>query len=119
MFIVTDTFRDLPFIQRAECGYLRADPALKFCRIQFASTQLQDKLFSQYAVALPPSLTGAVVKRKAEYGRALLRALFAAAIRLPRIGVIRRGPRANLAGRLARKRLAQQRYRHRCGYRRG
>ncbi|MEQ3408988.1 4'-phosphopantetheinyl transferase superfamily protein [Klebsiella aerogenes] len=67
MFIVTDIFRDLPFIQRAECGYLRADPALKFCRIQFASTQLQDKLFSQYAVALPPSLTGAVVKRKAEY----------------------------------------------------
>ncbi|HDT5516906.1 TPA: 4'-phosphopantetheinyl transferase superfamily protein [Klebsiella aerogenes] len=67
MFIVTDTFHDQPFIQHAECGYLRADPALKFCRVRFARSQLQDALFSQYAIPLPPSLTGAVAKRKAEY----------------------------------------------------
>ncbi len=67
MFIVTDTFRDLPFIQHAECGYLRADPALKFCRVRFARTQLQDALFNQYAVPFPSSLAGAVVKSKAEY----------------------------------------------------
>lgn len=67
MFIVTNSFHDLPFIQHAECGYLRADPALKFCRVRFARSQLQDALFSQYAIPLPPSLTGAVVKRKAEY----------------------------------------------------
>ncbi len=64
MFIVTDTFRDLPFIQYAECGYLRADPALKFCRVRFARTQLQDALFNQYAVPFPSALAGAVVKRK-------------------------------------------------------
>ncbi|ELY3086865.1 4'-phosphopantetheinyl transferase superfamily protein [Klebsiella aerogenes] len=67
MFIVTDIFHDQPFIQHAECGYLRADPALKFCRVRFARSQLQDALFSQYAIPLPPSLTGAVAKRKAEY----------------------------------------------------
>ncbi|HHS9880180.1 4'-phosphopantetheinyl transferase family protein [Klebsiella aerogenes] len=67
MFIVTDTFRDLPFILHAECGYLHNNPALKFCRVHFARTQLQDTLFNQYAVPLPSSLAGAVVKRKAEY----------------------------------------------------
>lgn len=63
-------YRHLPrftFIQHAEFGYLRADPALKFCRVRFARTQLQDALFNQYAVPFPSSLAGAVVKRKAEY----------------------------------------------------
>ncbi|MCY4766017.1 4'-phosphopantetheinyl transferase family protein [Klebsiella aerogenes] len=67
MFIVTDTFRDLPFIQHAECGYLHNNPALKFCRVHFARTHLQDALFNQYAVPFPSALAGAVVKRKAEY----------------------------------------------------
>jgi 4'-phosphopantetheinyl transferase EntD len=67
MFIVTDTFQHLPFIQHAECGYLRAAPALKFCRVRFARQPMSDALFSQYAVSLPPSLAGAVAKRKAEY----------------------------------------------------
>lgn len=67
MFIVTDTLQNLPFIQHAECGYLRAAPALKFCRVRFIKQQFQDVLFSQYAVPFPPTLAGAVAKRKAEY----------------------------------------------------
>ena len=61
------TFSDLPFIRHAGTGTVSGFYGLRFCLVEFEQAFYRDALFENFELLLPPSLSSAVIKRRAEY----------------------------------------------------
>ncbi|MFD1802332.1 4'-phosphopantetheinyl transferase [Mixta tenebrionis] len=83
MLSVTHTFTAPPFIQRAQGGFLRAFPALRFCLAEFDRQAFRPADFLLAEIPFPPPLRAAAAKRQAEY----LAGRYCAAMLLQQAGV--------------------------------
>lgn len=63
----TRTFNALPFIRRAESGYIRHLPTLAYCLVEYDRAHYNDQLFQTFSQPFPAALANAVAKRRAEY----------------------------------------------------